>query len=274
MHHASFTPRSGFSLAELSISLVIVGLLIGLIISGQDLLLQTRMNALPSQINQFDAAGRQFQLKYEYLPGDLPTATDTWGVAAGSGTDIACFNSGRTSGIATCNGNGNGRVLNYVGGATSGEQSVYWQHLSNAGMIEDYYSGVTDSALTGLPRSEVEGTRINVEFIGYYDYAAVVLAGSVPVRLTGEHGHAMRVSNPTYNYGEVFTPVEARSLDAKFDDGSPGNGRIIAEGGDDGMTQNITTCTTAGDYSTATYDISKSTVGCIMLFRNLFTQKQ
>lgn len=69
--------RKGFSLVELSIVLVILGLLVGGVLAGKDLI---RSAAVKSQISQFSEvaiAARAFKDKYFALPGDLaePTAT-------------------------------------------------------------------------------------------------------------------------------------------------------------------------------------------------------
>src|SRR4051812_46022246 len=63
--------RNGFTLIELSIVLVIIGLVIGGILVGQDLVKAATYRAQISQIEKYNAAVNSFQVKYGYLPGDL-----------------------------------------------------------------------------------------------------------------------------------------------------------------------------------------------------------
>jgi prepilin-type N-terminal cleavage/methylation domain-containing protein len=64
--------KNGFTLVELSIVLVIVGLLIGGILVAQSLISTSRIAAQVAQIQQFDAAVMNFKTRYNYLPGDAP----------------------------------------------------------------------------------------------------------------------------------------------------------------------------------------------------------
>ena len=62
--------RKGFTLVELSIVLVIIGLLIGGILAAQSMIETTKVNKIVSQIQQYDAMVTNFQTKYNGLPGD------------------------------------------------------------------------------------------------------------------------------------------------------------------------------------------------------------
>ena len=64
--------RSGFTLVELSIVLVIIGLLIGGILAAQSMISTAKINAQVQQIGQFDAMVLNFKTKFNYLPGDAP----------------------------------------------------------------------------------------------------------------------------------------------------------------------------------------------------------
>src|ERR1700678_1068516 len=63
---------SGFTLIELSIVLVIIGLIIGGILTGQDLIKAAEARAQISQIEKYQTAVNAFYNKYGYLPGDIP----------------------------------------------------------------------------------------------------------------------------------------------------------------------------------------------------------
>jgi prepilin-type N-terminal cleavage/methylation domain-containing protein len=64
--------RNGFTLVELSIVLVIIGLLIGGILVAQSMISAANITATVKQIGQFDAGVENFETKYGYLPGDAP----------------------------------------------------------------------------------------------------------------------------------------------------------------------------------------------------------
>jgi prepilin-type N-terminal cleavage/methylation domain-containing protein len=64
--------RKGFTLVELSIVLVIVGLLIGGILVAQSMIETSKISAQVAQIQQFDAGVMNFKMKYNYLPSDAP----------------------------------------------------------------------------------------------------------------------------------------------------------------------------------------------------------
>lgn len=62
--------KSGFTLVELSIVLVIIGLLIGGILVAQSMVSTARINSQVQQLQQFDIAINNFRTKYQGLPGD------------------------------------------------------------------------------------------------------------------------------------------------------------------------------------------------------------
>jgi prepilin-type N-terminal cleavage/methylation domain-containing protein len=65
---------AGFTLIELSIVLVIIGLIVGGVLVGQDLIKYAQIRATITQIEKLNTAVNTFQLKYNALPGDIPNA--------------------------------------------------------------------------------------------------------------------------------------------------------------------------------------------------------
>ena len=84
---------NGFTLIEIAIVLVIIGLLLGGVLKGQELITGARVRNLISQQDGIKAAFFGFQDRYRALPGDY--------AAANTNINNVC---------ATCNGNGNGRI--------------------------------------------------------------------------------------------------------------------------------------------------------------------
>ena len=109
--------RSGFTLVELSIVLVIIGLLIGGILTAQSMIETANVNATVRQIGQFDAGVSNFKERFQYLPGDAPAF-------GGNGNSVI----GRY-----LNGSG-GDAVNYF----AGELTTFW----NNAFPNEYVIGV------------------------------------------------------------------------------------------------------------------------------------
>jgi prepilin-type N-terminal cleavage/methylation domain-containing protein len=111
--------QTGFTLIEIAIVLVIIGLLLGGVLKGQELIQSARVRNLASTDDGVKAAFFGFQDRFKALPGDYLTAT----------TNING---------ATQNGNGDG----LIGGtaATATEAIAVWDHLSHAGFLNGNYT--------------------------------------------------------------------------------------------------------------------------------------
>ncbi len=62
--------KRGFTLVELAIVLVIIGLLIGGILAAQSMINAAKIQTFVRQVQQFDVAVSNFKTKYKGLPGD------------------------------------------------------------------------------------------------------------------------------------------------------------------------------------------------------------
>jgi prepilin-type N-terminal cleavage/methylation domain-containing protein len=138
LHRHNAQSSHGFSLVELSIVLVILGLLVGGILSGKSLIRASELRTVYTQAHGFATAASAFRDKYFYIPGDMPNATQFWGSAGGTGSDAPCFNTVSTT-AATCNGNGNGAIDDVA--AAKYESYRAWQQMANASLIQGSYSG-------------------------------------------------------------------------------------------------------------------------------------
>lgn len=111
--------QAGFTLVEIAIVLVIIGLLLGGILKGQEMITSAKVRNLADQGNAVKAAFFAFQDRYRALPGDYLQATTN--LPAGAGT--------------VANGNGNAQV---AAGAESGQ---VWLHLARAGFLSGSFDG-------------------------------------------------------------------------------------------------------------------------------------
>jgi len=257
--------QRGFSLVELSIVLVILGLLTGGILAGQSLIRAAELRAVSTEYQRYLTAVSSFRDKYFAVPGDMPNATKFWGTSANC---PGAYNQGTTDGT-TCDGNNDGRVY-FIGPNTSptaNETFRFWQHLASAGLIEGQYNGVSAATANNYylaagpdntPFSKLNNARWNASYgnnvtgawssgLFHYEYSPFVfiLGGASP---------------PNWNAGRILKPEEAWNIDTKLDDGRAGMGKVVA---------NWSVCTDAADGSQtgANYALSATSVDCLLMLR-------
>jgi prepilin-type N-terminal cleavage/methylation domain-containing protein len=127
--------ESGFTLIEIAIVLVIIGLLLGGVLKGQELIQSARVRNLISSQDGVKAAYFGFLDRYRALPGDYSQAV------------------ANIPGCGACQqGNNNGQITaNGVSGATMDEHIAAWEHLSKAGFITGSYIYSTPAAPSNSP---------------------------------------------------------------------------------------------------------------------------
>ena len=115
--------NQGFTLIEIAIVLVIIGLLLGGVLKGQELITSARVRNLISQQDGIKAAFFGFQDRFRAFPGDYTQAT------------VNIANVAATAACGAGNGNGNGQIE-----PTNNEMILAWEHLSKAGFITGTYT--------------------------------------------------------------------------------------------------------------------------------------
>lgn len=251
------TPKTGFSLVELSIVLVILGLLTGGILGGQELIKAAELRAITTEFQKWQTGVNTFRQKYLSYPGDMRNATQFWG-AYGTCPPAA----EEELGNATCNGDGDGVIALHDGSvADSAEHFLFWQHMALAGLVEGEYSGSRGTVNrwhhdigVNAPRSRFGSAGWGVDSGG--DHTDIQYAIDTTNALNfGSDGTEIM-------YEPVLTPEEAWNIDTKLDDGRPGRGVVIAiQYGD---------CDDAGsntDYDSE-YRLSEDDIACALYFRN------
>lgn len=254
--------QRGFSLVELSIVLVILGLLTGGILAGKSLIRAAELRSVSTNFQRYQAAVNSFRDRYMALPGDITNATSFWGIASGTtGNDATCYNTDSTT-ISdtrlTCNGNGNGRwlVTDGVSDTSDPEGFRAWQHLANAGLVEGSYTGTKISGTTrkATPGKNVPAGKISRSGFTFmsYDVTAADTWG-----WTGQyHGLVFGAESSDQETGEMLlNPEDAWNIDSKLDDGNPAYG-LVRDFRDN------TGCHNGTDPATAKYTVSTSTVEC------------
>nr|CRH07068.1 putative fimbrial protein. partially(N-terminal) similar to the PilA in Pseudomonas aeruginosa [Candidatus Magnetococcus massalia] len=246
--------ESGFTLIEIAIVVVIIGLLLGGILKGQELIRNARAHNIADQGSSVKAAVLGFQDRYRAMPGDY-SAADQNIVNADS-----LPNCGSTD-ITDGNGDGNGRI----GGAdtTSGETAaanddctranelaLSWAHLSMAGFL----SGTYDGDATNVSETNFHcqpDTCLTNAFTG-----GLLLMNTAQqysnttddqgAEATGAAGDVAEDGSSNQSTTGRYIPVEIiAELDRKVDDGNPARGGfriadffVTGAGATDGGTSN------------------------------------
>jgi len=265
--------RRGFSLVELSIVLVLLGLLTGGILAGQSLIRASELRGVVGEYQRYQSAIQTFRDTYTAAPGDMKNATAYWGRTS---TAVSCVtnSSAAVAAPGTCDGNGDESLNNISSGASTSQESFQlWNHLALAGLIEGSYSGFVGSGSTveGIIGTNIPGSRITNG--AWFAWNWLANGGSASLFYQGANyynGLAIGGSNrPTWPSAALFKPEEAWNIDTKLDDGKPGAGRIIA------MYWDNSSGTGCGDGTTntnlaANYNIAYNAPACVLIFTRIF----
>lgn len=239
--------QPGFTLVELAIVLVIIGLLVGGVLVAQDMIRAATVQRIVKQPAEFNEATQAFRLKYHCLPGDcLPTTTALYGITAHPRINIQ-------------NGDGNDRIcergsLNVIpmNFTNTGHREClnYWWHLANAKMLK--WSTDDTAGFCADPNIIKVGTAtppiivrenaagVNTACAGWM----IVAPGSMNYGLNPiqNNRHVFLIMGTFANSGAIasgaaangtstiLTPLIAYGVDEKMDDALPNSGTVRATG--------------------------------------------
>ena len=228
--------QGGFTLIEIAIVLVIIGLLLGGVLKGQELINTARVRALNNSIDGITAAWFSFQDRYRAFPGDYTQANVNLPGAP-------------------ANGNGDGQVGIGAGGVDSpAERGNVWVHLQAAG----YITGTYDA-------SDVAVTEYNCTLDTCPD-------NGFGVGMNLAFGEQVRGA-PGNDAHELITgrgiPVEVLAeLDRKIDDGEPETGAMQLGAGGAGWVAADSDDCQKDNAGTSIYEIQAPSANCAAVFRN------
>jgi prepilin-type N-terminal cleavage/methylation domain-containing protein len=255
---------SAFSLVELAIVLVILGLLVGGITGGQALIHSSQLRAVTTEYMRFIAAEQSFHDRFQAIPGDYEDATGRWGQSTLCGGTVS---------TGTCNGNGNGSVDPASAASSTGEAFQFWRQLVLAGLIEGSYNGIAGSggAYDSDPGVNVPGSKYP-NGVWSITYEGVIPSGSATSYASVDDNmlYIGATDANTLPINSLFPPMDAYSIDKKIDDGMPGTGLLLAN--DIVGFGNANSCTTSAnstDYS-GTYNLSSMVPACMSLWIRAF----
>lgn len=269
--------NNGFTLIELSIVIVIIGLVIGGVLVGKDLINSSKVRAQISQIEGYTSAFYTFKTKYGYAPGDMPpTEAVQLGFFAFTGAQAGKGCKGNN----TAYGNNDG-IINGVN-----EALPFWSHLSDSKLIAGNFAGtggnllLTTSAscvaLSGRPPGGLPITRAGWELYlpksVLFPIGMIAVLGAYPVAPTTtivyfSNTKKLNVFLLEDELGSnVASAREAYLIDSKLDDGLPATGNVRDFDTSDGSLIPVedAPCTTTG-VSPIGYNLSTAaadTINC------------
>jgi prepilin-type N-terminal cleavage/methylation domain-containing protein len=206
----------GFTLVELAIVMVIIGLLIGGVLRGQELINSARVSNMAATQNSIQTAYFGFIDRYQTLPGDL-TATQAWGI------------SNRT--VASTGTSNDGNVL-------LNDSPAFFNNLAQAGFLVCTVCGtgnitvgssatvpaVYTVANTGLNATI---TLTNVFNSPFAAFVSTAISGNNTVGSTYYLSTSNEAPKPFVTTGQIPSPMLAQ-IDRRIDDGSPASGAFRA----------------------------------------------
>jgi prepilin-type N-terminal cleavage/methylation domain-containing protein len=203
--------QSGFTLIEISIVLVIIGLLMGGVLKGQELINSAKVKNFAMDFRNIPVLVYSYQDKFRALPGDDVGAEAHLGVGVFS---------------AASGEKGNGVIEGnwYDGVAEKTEAVAFWEHVRRANLATGALPITTDADLP----NNADGGRIGVESGSSANAYITGMSGSFVVCSAGILGKF------------------AKQLDVTMDDGNPYTGSMRATEGLPKSRSNVASCAVAG----------------------------
>ena len=263
----SLSSNYAFTLIELSIVLVIIGLVVGGVLVSRDLVHAAELRSQIKQLQDYQTAFNTFQTKYNCIPGDCINATQFFGTTDASGNTIN-------------NGDGNGFVDTNTGVYYDNSTSTDWiaskenwgviHHLSLANLISFTARTLSSYVInTGIPITTLNSSA------GFFIGASYNFQGTrTPYLNAFQKGNnvlwlvvcSANAANRVQGMDDdcaVLTASDARAIDMKIDDGMPLTDKFFGFGGYNSSNDCLVVNGSNGSpLTTSTYKLSNSTMQC------------
>jgi prepilin-type N-terminal cleavage/methylation domain-containing protein len=204
--------QTGFTLIEIAIVLVIIGLLLGGVLKGQELINSAKVKNLATDFKNIPVYIYGYQDKFRALPGDDAQAQSHVQGASNAQTPTTCNNN-----VAPASGNctGNGLIDGLWNSTTlTDEVQLFWQHVRLAGLAPGPTAGVTDYRPTNA-----SGGIIGIQ-------SGSSQAGYFPIKDGSNPANPIRGTYIVCSDG--ILGKFAKQLDIQMDDGQTNTGSMMA----------------------------------------------
>ncbi len=246
--------------------LVIIGLIIGGIMTGKGLLRASEVRSVAADYAKLAGAVQSFKDKFSAIPGDFSGATQIWGRYVVAATCVTNSAAAVTT-PGTCDGDGDSLLGTPAATSASAERFQFWKHLQLAGLIDGNYTGLSGTAgkFHAIP-----GTNTPVGKLSNSGWNVITNLTTTYTTdgFTTEYGNTLHFGgalSPGGAVDKILTPEEAWGIDTKMDDGRPAYGMVLAF---------YLSCSTP-DTGTSiignldqSYNLGATTKECSLVFRN------
>lgn len=193
----------GFTLIEISIVIVIIGLIISSIVAGSSLVNSSKQKVLISEIIKHKESINLFKDRFLYYPGDFNQAYNFWN------TDCA-------SSRSLCDGNGDWKI-----DPDKTEGLLVWRHLFLADLVDKTYTGTSGLSTKFKLNDNIPTTKFTnngLFFLRTYSFPIFGVNG-LSLSLSSANDQDIRSS--------LISPKDAKAIDNKFDDGMADSGNLV-----------------------------------------------
>ncbi len=210
--------------------LVVIGLIVGGVLVGQDLIKSAEARAQITQIEKFNSAVNTFYGKYGGLPGDLnSTLAAQFGFVARAGTQGRGDGNGVIEGVLYSNGT-------IYAWEQNGETSFFWEDLSQANLIDGKFDTAIDAAYSCysyqacssfMPQAKIGKGNFVFVYSGSAVNCCATWSGLTP-NFFSVAAISSIVNGATSPISSI-TVQQAYNIDKKIDDGIPVSGTVVAQ---------------------------------------------
>lgn len=230
--------KRGFTLVEMSIVLIVVGLIMVGIVAGSSMIYGSKLRNVISEFDRYKEAVSAFEEQYKYYPGDFNNASHYWETAK--------------------DGNGN-----WVIEGDSTERLYAWNHLYQAGLIEGAFTGEV------FKESEPYQEKVNIPGSMFAKNHYMIGSTTTGVDIFGRQGTFIQYSSndtPLNPWGGALPAKDAKYIDEKMDDGMAATGFIF---GVDGAGTTQGDCSARPEDIGADYNLAVDQASCrVVLWLN------